>query len=283
MKKIIVILVLILLSNQLFSLDIDINVSYQPYTFVWDIQSLGENSRYNMSFDTGHYMVYQAGLKHRSGFNLGFGLSYNSGYDLNDNLIGHFSDVLAYLGFKGIMTRVTYTRLPGNITITGDVPDGQARTRSFNAKRTTVELFYNPYDEDWSMYYFGLYYMNANSPSVTENYGHIETTSNLYGIVFGMDTLTDFIQKIDSNYGSFTFDVWSEMWLYFGLGGGNSKSIDNKYNNDNVFSLDFRVNATLGLLFGGGGKFNVFGGIGYNVDVSAGILHGFIGRVGIKF
>jgi hypothetical protein len=292
-KRAIYLFFLLTLSVSLHGLDLDIGAEYVPYAFVFDPWNFGDTDTHNSNFDTGQYIVYRAGLKHRSGFNVGLGLGYNSGYDIDNNFIGQFSDLLAFLGYKQFNIRVTNSRIPGSITLIGDLADEQPRTRRFTATRTTVELLYNFESDDYPMTLLGLYYLNSTGASSmqvnrgsydgSELYAHSEIIGNVYGIVWGMDMLSEFIYKIDHNNGGFSVGGWFDMWMYFGLGGGIEKTIDNKYENDNVFTLDFRVNSTLGLLFGGGKKTKIFVGLGYNVDVSAGIIHGFIGRIGLRF
>ena len=296
--------------------DLDISFSYQPFSFVKDFGSgiygkdktiiyedvfeeyyyydeknnlitIGEFNvpKYNIIHDKfGHYTAYQAELKHRSGFNLGFGFSYDSGYKIDDNFVGHIADILGHLGFQVFSIRVTNFSLPGKV-IFYDFETKQSTTRAFTNRRTTVELLYNFYkDYDWywdwnddwegepTGWSLGIYYQNASlAGEKTESIYHS------YGIMFGFDNFSAFLKAYDLlaekyYYGGFHFGFWTEIWWRLGFGG--------------PILFDYYGDTTFGALFAVGKDENSFllGGIGYNFEMNLGALrHGLIIRAGIKF
>jgi hypothetical protein len=293
MKKAIFILVFTISSFSLYgfdSLDLDFSVSYQPLTFTYAFKmfSFSDSDYYDLIYHTpGQFMVYQAGLKHRSGFNFGFGLKYDSGYKKDDNVIGNFSDVLAYLGFKGFQIRVTQLNTPFTIILNPSfITEDQNRIENFTQKRTTVELLYNFRDPDWEIFYVGIYYQSYDGiPNIVDRYGRVyfmndTLSSSSYGFVLGMDTFS----QIYDNNGKFDIGVWVELWLYAGLspsaGDFGSKIESNVYR---VPLLDYRFNSIYGVTFGWGKRTKLVAGIGYNFELDWGLLrHGAIVRGGIR-
>ena len=323
MKKFLCCFIFVTSSISLFSWDFGVSFSYQPFSFYKNIEGwkgvYGKNytgfiedeetyfyldnngfnngtfylPEYDMIYEKfGSYMVYQAGLKHRSGFNFGFGLGYDSGYKIDDNFVGLFADILGYIGFKFISLRVTNFALPGKV-ITYDIEkiaNEEPATRRFINRRTTVELLYNFMDYWWEEttgFSLGIYFQN-----LTVAGAYTETILRSYGIICGWDTFNMFL--IDGRYGDdkyydggFVIAPWFEMWPRFGLGfKGVEKNLNNEIVEDGLIAIDYYWESTFGLLFAAGKNSERFflGGIGYNFEMNTGaIRHGVVVRGAVKF
>ena len=291
MKRIFLVIVIFtfFFSSALYSLYLDFSISYQPFVFSYIFTFLldsDDSDRVNMVLhEPGQFTVYQAALKHRSGFNLGFGVSYDSGYRENDNVVGYFSDVLAWLGFKQFTIKTTFFSQPfiAIFPLSG-IAQEQERIREFTSKRTTVELFWNPHNRRGkpSEYYFGIYYQNADFPKIIERGGRYFFTNDRvsfpsYGIVFRVDTFSHLMDTSES--GIFP---WAEAWLYAGVGEWDfSDKVDTIQIGQ--FPIDYRLNSIFGALIILGEKRKISAAIGYHSELDWFILrHGFIMRAGIR-
>jgi len=294
MKKVFFIMFFLTSSISLYSIDLNMSFSYQPFCIFTPLIGL-EEKKHTITYDIGQYMIYQADLKHRSGFSLGFGLGFNSGYDINDNVIGHISDLFAFLGFKQFQIRVSTWKLPGSITLlhTEQLADGQFAERKFNSKRTTVELLYIDVGFVYGIYYQHLQWAGSDYvvKGYEELYYHTDRIVPTYGIVVGGDSFSMFL---NDGYAMFkklenetSFDLWLETLAYIGFGLGTEKSIDGKYET-RAEKIDLNSFLTLGITIGrANNRTRFMAGLGYNIELMAfpefGLRHGAIGRIGAKF
>jgi len=273
LKKTFFLIYFIILAMPLIALDtLDLNfsIAWKPYTS-WNSSKkfwLNEENEVKLDLDRGQYFIFWSNLRHRSGFNLGFGLNIDSGYKKNDNLVGYLSDILAYLGYENYSIRVAHGKFTGSETYAGI-------TDKFSGELTSVDLLmdYIP-----GYLFFGINYTYLSVPAIlTKSNLSIKagaTETHLYGIVIGSDTFSEFINyDTHSNYG-----LWLEGWLSFGMGFAKHDKTDEK-----AFGWDIRADYTLGLLIGGGEKSKFCLGLGYNINGGVALLHhGFIVRIGMK-
>jgi len=273
MKKKILLIYLIILAMPLIALnnlDLNFSIAWKPYTS-WNSSKefwLGKENEVILDLDRGQYFIFWSNLKHRSGFNFGFGLNIDSGYKKNDNLVGYLSDILAYLGYENYSIRVAHGEFTGSETSAG-ISD------KFFGELTTVDLLmdYIP-----GYLFFGINYTYLAIPVIlTKSNLSIKSgiaKTNLYGIVMGSDTFSEFINyDTHSNFG-----LWLEGWLSLGVGSAKHDKTTEK-----AFAWDIRADYTLGLLVGGGKKIKYCMGLGYNINGGLALLHhGFIIRIGMK-
>ena len=161
----------------LHGLDIEISVAYQPFTN-WKNVFIGDDY-YDYNYDKGQYIVYQSNLQLRSGLSFGFGLGYSSGYNINDNVIGIFSDILAYLGYRQFFVKVANGTIPGNMSKkkSPSYPFIGVENNNFRGELTTVDLIY-----EGDLFYFGLRYKYLTLPSTTivDSDGNVIVVDNLW-------------------------------------------------------------------------------------------------------
>jgi hypothetical protein len=273
MKKKILLIYLAVLTIPLIALDnLDLNfsIAWKPFNS-WNNSKkfwLNEEDEVKLDLDRGQYFLFWSNLKHRSGFNFGFGLNIDSGYKKNDNLVGYLSDILAYLGYENYSIRVAHGKLTGSETYTGV-------TDKFSGELTTVDLLM---DLIPGFYFLGINYTYLSTPVIlTKSNLSMKSgiaKTNLYGIVMGSDTFSLFI-----NYDMHSiWYFWLEGWLSLGMGTAKHDKTSEK-----AFAWDIRTDYTLGLLIGGGKNIKYCLGLGYNVNGGLALLHhGFIMRIGMK-
>jgi hypothetical protein len=249
----------------LFAVDFDFSVAWQPISFFHRVYGTEPTSLFGDEFfEKGQYFTYQSSLRFRSGLNLGFGFGWDSGYDVNNNVVGLVSDVLAFIGYDRFSIRVSH----GN---------------SHSIGKTTVDLLMDTYGIDpftpapWYMF-AGINYTYLESPLPLTSIGgegyNINAVTHLYGIILGSDLFSYFINKPKNGI---EFSFWWDGFISLGIG-------TTTYQENTEFAWDFRVSYTGGILIAGGSRINWCLGLGYNVDGGFTNLlhHGFVVRFGIK-
>jgi len=281
-------LVLLFLNFSLSALDLNTSISWQPINRMRNVMFY--NDHYDITYDYGQYLVYQADLKNRAGFSLGFGINYNSGYDANDNIVGYFSDILGYLGYNQYFIRVGTGRTPGSMTDKRNMeypfigPEGA----KFTSEILNVELL--RYSEGFGMY-FGIYYRYLSLPGTSmldENSNILRSYSlyqarpytlgttvpiqiidlyaEAYGILFGIGTLTMIARGDHVIKEKNALFPWVEGWYSAGVGPSWS-SINKK---KTIGYIEYFLDTTGGVLFITGSDKNKFIlGLGYNLRVTA--------------
>jgi hypothetical protein len=309
-KKILFFFALVFLSSfSLYSLDLETSVTYQPSIFT---KTMFPDGNYDVAYGPGQQIIYQAGLNFRSGFNFGFGIKYDSGYDINDNLVGKAADVMGYLGFKYFTVKISHLSIPGKATFIsiGNNPwdiqpaDGQPEIREFESKKTSVELLLDlsgllSEGEYVNFFYVGLYYAYSVYPKytsfkkdITNWYGgqsggqfyHTERTAQTYGVVCGIDGFSYMINHQEDE--NIALNGWFEGWFVLGFGTAVEKVLYfNPEKERNDMALDYYFKTTLGLMVVIGEKMKFAIGVGYMLEgpIEPGILlHVLNIRAGIK-
>ena len=116
--KVTIFLLLLMLPISVFglnSLDLNFSVAYQPFVSFGNVLMGFDNMK--LDYNKGQGISFFTDLKHRSGFNFGFGFGIDTGYKKNDNIVGILSDVLAYIGMKNFSVRVTHFTIPGTANL----------------------------------------------------------------------------------------------------------------------------------------------------------------------
>jgi len=265
-KKNIFLFLFIFSFHPLFSYDfteLDFSIAWQPFTFFHKVEGF-ETTTLDEYFERGQFITYQSNLRFRSGFCIGLGLGYDSGYDKNNNIVGKVSDVLANVGYDIFAIRISH----GN---------------SYSIKKTTVDLLFDTYEFDyytpapWYMF-AGINYTYLESPLPLSPVGgddySIKAETQLYGIILGSDLFSFFINT--PKFGV-DFYPWWDGWILLSI--GTTSFLDKK-----EYIYDIRVSYTGGILIGGGYLIDWCLGLGYNLDGGFTNLlhHGFVVRFGIK-
>jgi len=322
MKKYLCTTILLMLAASVYSWDFGFSFSYKPFNFHtykdYSGYSNGEEHYYLYDdyfyYDTfykhdydviydkfGQLMIYQGGLKHRSGLNFGFGLTYDSGYDIDDNLVGSFADILGYAGFKFISVRVTTSSLTGKIIFhDADMIANGHSTRNFTDRRTFVDLLcYFTGGLSFGIYYHNYTFNGDLRLGLNNDYTfadpYTETTLISYGVVMLGDTFSLLLYDnllhfgTEDYKGGFAGTMWLEGTARIGFGPRGTKRnvITNEEEKTEYIAVSLLCDYIFGLMFAVGSKNSdrlFVGGIGYHLfTTTLHLQHGVIFRAAVKF
>lgn len=217
----------------------------------------GYSQSLDYDLDPNAFTTYEGSLWHKSGFSAGLSA------DVDNNIVGKLDRLLGFLGYKGLLLRVSGGKIEGTATWDGAPVVGQPQKADVKTKYQSVELMYAP-DPMW---YIGVSYTKYDMPveiqSLTKNrYGNTaianmvydpEAEFKTYGFIFGFDNMnTNLLGKKEGfDLWAFTQDTFFAGTVKFNNEGLNrlreanpTKTLKDK---NSYFTLGVQFDVTIGL------------------------------------
>jgi hypothetical protein len=195
-------------------------------------------------------------------------------------MVGKISDFLGFIGYKKLILRVSHSNFDGTEKWTGPPMPGISESIPLKFEMTTVDLLYRfNYDAmsigiNYTYYTYGPF-IEGTANDLFYDY----TTSETYGLVFGIDTFSAYLSNIDNFFPNTGFNLYLEAWTVAGAGTAYDKD------KNEVIAFTLRGDYTLGIMYAGGKNRARFGiAAGYNYTMEGALVHhGFQARVAFKY